>query len=74
MARVLHVLKSAEAALALATISGQLAEGDEVSVALLHGAPVPPLPATMRVLRVPDDTSYEQLLELIFAADRVITW
>jgi hypothetical protein len=74
MARVLHVLKSAEAALALATIGSQLAEGDEVSVALLHGAPAPPLPPTTRVFRVPDDTSYEQLLELIFAADRVITW
>jgi hypothetical protein len=74
MGRVLHVLKGAEPALALATIGGQAADGDDVSVALLHGAPVPPLPPGVRVLHVPDDTSYERLLELIFEADQVVTW
>jgi hypothetical protein len=74
MARVLHVLKGAEPALALATIDGQLADGHEVLVVLLHGAPPPPLPAAVRALRVPDDASHDRLLEMIFEADQVITW
>jgi hypothetical protein len=74
MARVLHVLKGAEAALALATIGGQVADGDEVTVALLQGAPAPVLPPAVRVVRVPDATSYEELLALIFHADQIITW
>jgi hypothetical protein len=74
MGRVLHVLKGAEPALALATIDGQLADGNEVLVVLLHGAPPPPLPAVVRWLRVPEDASHDRLLEMIFEADQVITW
>ncbi|OLC12419.1 MAG: hypothetical protein AUH29_16740 [Candidatus Rokubacteria bacterium 13_1_40CM_69_27] len=73
-AAVLHLLKGDHPAVALATIARQVQAGDEVAVALLHGAPAPSLPARVRVHRVPDDVSYEQLLEKIFAADQVITW
>jgi len=41
---------------------------------LLGGAAAPALPAGVRVQRVPEDASYERLLELIFAADHVVTW
>jgi len=74
MAAVLHLVKSAETELVLTTIDQQLAAGDAVTVALLHGAPAPAVPAGTRVLRVPDDLSYDGLLELIFAADHVVTW
>jgi hypothetical protein len=74
MGRVLHVLKGAEPTLALATIHGQAAGGDEVTVALLQGAPLPALPPAVRAVRVPDDASWAQLLELIFDADQVVTW
>jgi hypothetical protein len=74
MAGVLHLLKGDRPSVALATIARQVQAGDEVTVALLHGAPAPSLPASVRVHRVPDDVSYDQLLELIFHADQVITW
>ena len=35
---------------------------------------MPPLPGGVEVHRVPEDASYERLLELIFAADSVVTW
>lgn len=74
MAAVLHLLKGSDADLALATLAGQLAAGDRVAVALLHGAPRPKLPEAVQVVRVPEDTSYEKLLELIFESDHVTTW
>jgi len=75
MAAVLHLVKnSAQDELVLTTIGQQLADRDAVTVALLHGAPAPALPAGARVLRGPDDLSYDSLLELIFAADHVLTW
>jgi hypothetical protein len=74
MGRVLHVLKGVELTLALATIRGHAAGGDEVTVALLPGAPLPALPPAVRAIRVPDDASWTQLLELIFDADQVVTW
>lgn len=74
MARVLHLLKGEEASLAVAAMEAQLAAGDSVAVALLHGVAAPKLPASVGVLRVPQDAPYERLLELIFASDHVITW
>lgn len=74
MATVLHLVKSAQAELVLTTIGQQLAAHDTVTVALLHGAPAPAVPAGPRVLRVPDDVSYDALLDLIFASDHVVTW
>jgi hypothetical protein len=74
MAAVLHLLKGGDPALALAAIDQQLASGDRVTVALLHGMPKPKLPSAVRVLRVPEEISHEQLLDLIFESAQVITW
>jgi hypothetical protein len=74
MARALHVLKGGDAGLALTTIARQVAAGDSVTVALLPGATAPSLPAGVERHRVPDEWSYERLLEAIFAADHVTTW
>jgi hypothetical protein len=74
MARALHVLKRGDSTLALATIARQLGAGDRVTVALLSGATVPTLPAGVAVHRVPDEWSYERLLEAVFEADHVSAW
>jgi hypothetical protein len=74
MARVLHVLKGGEVALALATIERQVAAGDRVSVALLPGATAPAVPDGVSLHRVPEEWSYERLLEAVFEAEHVTTW
>ena len=74
MARALHVLKGGDVALALATIERQVGAGDRVSVVLLPGTAAPALPAGVTVHRVPDDWSYERLLEAVFEAEHVTTW
>ena len=74
MAAVLHLLKAADAPLARAMIERSLGAGDRVTVVLLPGAAAPPLSAGVAVHRVPDELSYESLLDLIFEADHVITW
>ena len=74
MARALHVLKGGDSALVFATIDRQLGAGDRVTVALLAGAAAPVLPAGVAVHRVPDEWSYERLLEAVFEADHVTTW
>ena len=74
MARVLHLLR-AGSPLAATAIQRDLEAGDDVAVALLGAPPIdPPLPGPVVVHRVPDDWSYDRLLEQIFAADRVVTW
>jgi hypothetical protein len=74
MARVLHLLKGDDCRLALTVIGQQRAAGDEVAVALLPGSSAPRLPAGVIRQRVPDELSWEALLERIFEADQVITW
>lgn len=74
MAAVLHLLKGDNSALVVTAIAQQLAAGDRVTVALLSGAPAPPLPAVVPVHRVPEERSYQQLLEMIFESQHVITW
>ena len=75
MARVLHLLPRPSGPLAATVIRGDVAAGDEVTVALLaEGALDPPLPDAVSVHRVPTDWSYDRLLEQIFWADRVVTW
>lgn len=74
MARVLHVFKGDHAAEAAAVIARAVTAGDEVEVALVGGVPAPALPAGVTVHRVPDDASYERLVEMIFSADSVVTW
>jgi hypothetical protein len=74
MAAVLHLLKGADPGVAQATIVRQVAAGDRVKVAVLQAAPVPELPKGVEVFRVPDDLTYEALLQTIFEADQVVTW
>jgi predicted transcriptional regulator len=74
MARVLHVFKGPHPGEAVAVITPQVAAGDEVTVALIGGVTPPPLPAGVSVVRVPEQASYDGFLELIFAADHVVTW
>ena len=74
MARVLHLLPRDAAARAATVIRRDVEAGDEVAVAVVGEAAVPSVPAGVAVHRVPSDWSYEQLLERIFDADRVVTW
>ncbi len=74
MAAVLHLLTGKDPRLALTTILRQLAAGDAVTVALLAGTAPAALPAAVPVHPVPGTLSYDQLLDLILAADQVITW
>jgi len=73
MARVLHLLKAGDTALALEMIGQQTAAGDAVTLALLPGATVTP-PAGVTARRVPGDLTWEGLLEQIFEADQVVAW
>jgi hypothetical protein len=74
MARVLHLLKGDHAAEAMTVITPEAATGDAVAVALMSGATAPAVPAGVTLHRVPEDTSYDRLLEMIFEADRVVAW
>jgi hypothetical protein len=74
MPRALHVLKGDHTGQAAAVIEAQLAAGDAVTVALIGGIAAPALPERAVVHRVPDEVSWERLLELIFEADSVVTW
>lgn len=74
MARALHLLKGDDTGLAAATVARQLAAGDTVTVAALHGAAVPALPPGIVVRRVPEELSWAALLEAMFEADQVIAW
>jgi hypothetical protein len=73
MAGVLYLLGSRDPAGALPIIAGQVAAGDAVTVAVL-AAPAPALPPEVAVHRVPGELTWDQLLDLIFTADRVISW
>ena len=74
MKRVLHLLHPGDVTLASLVIRQAVEAGGEVTVALLQGAVPGPLPDGTRTRRVPDDLSWEALLEEVFAADHVITW
>lgn len=74
MARVLHLVKPGDPALAEATIEAQVAAGDQVTVVLLHGAGPVALPAGVTVHRLTEECSYAALLDLVFEADHVVTW
>jgi hypothetical protein len=74
MARVLHLLKGDEAGLALEVIGQQHAAGDHVGVVLLPGAAPLSVPDGVVAQRVPDDLSWEALLERLFEAEQVIAW
>ena len=74
MARVLHLLTRRDTPLAADVIGQEFEAGDDISVALLGGLAAPDLPDDVQARRVPEELSYQQLLEEIFAADQVITW
>ena len=74
MSRALHVLKGDHTAQAIVVINAQLAAGDDVAVALIGGVDAPALPRGVTVHRVPDEVSWERLLELLFEADAAVTW
>ena len=74
MSRALHLVKTQDTGLVAATVARQVAAGDVVTVVALHGAAVPALPADVVVRRVPDDLSWDGLLEAMFQADQVLAW
>jgi hypothetical protein len=52
----------------------QVRAGDRVTVVVLPGGAAPTLPAGVPIRRLDGDLSYAELVELIFAADQVVTW
>ena len=74
MAAVLHLLKGSDTTLARAVVDRNLRDGDRVTVVVLPGGVATDLPAGLAVRRLESDLSYDQLLELIFEADQVVTW
>ncbi|PYO23391.1 MAG: hypothetical protein DMD88_03820 [Candidatus Rokuibacteriota bacterium] len=74
MATILHLIKSADAALARTVIEQHVGAGDRVTVALLPGGIAPALPPGVAIQHVGSELSYSQLLDLIFESDRVVTW
>jgi hypothetical protein len=74
MGRALHLVKTDDTGLVAATVARQLAAGDAVTVVALHGAAVPTLPAGVVVRRVPDELSWDALLDAMFQADQVVAW
>jgi hypothetical protein len=74
MAAVLHLLKGADTGLARAVLDRHVRAGDRVTVVVLPGGTASGLPAGVPVRRLDGDLSYDQLLELIFEADQVVTW
>ena len=74
MAAVLHLLKGADTTLARSVLDRQVRDGDRVTVVVLPGGAAPALPAGVPIRRLDGDLSYAELVELIFAADQVVTW
>jgi len=74
MAAVLHLIKGSDATLARAVLDRQLRDGDRVTVVVLPGGARAGLPPGATVRSLDGDLSYDQLLELIFEADQVVTW
>jgi hypothetical protein len=76
MATFLHLVKADSAPVAASVIEATAREpAAEVTVIMLDGGAPPTLPAGVRVRRLaPGDLDYSGLLDLIFAADHVVTW
>lgn len=73
MAAVLHIVGPNDPARANEVMRGQMAAGDTVTVAVV-GVGLPALPWGVTVHRVPAELSYDQLLDLVFSVDQVISW
>ncbi|MBI4590111.1 MAG: hypothetical protein HY725_14860 [Candidatus Rokubacteria bacterium] len=83
MPHVLHLFKAPVPSHALSVIRRQSREPDTtLTVVLMQGAEIPPLPSGVRVQRLAEESSlpgadiltYADLLDLIFSADQVISW
>ena len=75
MTAVLHLLTNGDRTRALPVIERQRGDADtSVAVVLLPGATASPLPDGLVARRVPDELSYEELLDLIFASDQIVAW
>jgi hypothetical protein len=76
MATSLHLLRADSSSLAAPVIAALIREaGARVVVVLLDAMPLSGLPPEVAVRRLaPDDLDYSGLLDLIFAADRVVAW
>ena len=74
MGRTLHLVKTEDNGLVAATVVRQLTAGDTVTVVALHGAALPALPGGVVVRRVPEELSWDALLQTMFEADQVIAW
>lgn len=73
MPRFLHLLKRDSPPLAAAVVAQNLREpGAEVTVVLLDG--MLEAPAGVEARRLGLDLDYNQLLDLIFESDHVVTW
>ena len=74
MTRILHLLKGDDVELLSSVLAQQHGAGDEITLVRLPGAAPFSPPGNVTVLRVPEDLSYEALLERIFASEQVVTW
>ena len=74
MTRILHLLKGDDVELLSTVLAQPHGAGDEITLVRMPGAAPFTPPANVTVLRVPEDLSYEALLERIFASDQVVTW
>lgn len=73
MARFLHLLKRDSPPMAAAVVEQNGREpGADVIVVLLDGAMEAPKHVTVK--RLGSDLDYDQLLNLIFESDHVVTW
>jgi len=73
VASVLHLIGHNDPLRAVPVIAGQLAAGDAVTVVVL-GPTAPALPSGPTVHRVPSELTWNQLLDLILAADQTFSW
>ena len=74
MGAVLHLIKGGDTSLACAVLDRQVRDGERVTVVVLPGGAATELPAGVPVRRLDGDLSYEELVDMIFAADQVVTW
>jgi hypothetical protein len=76
VASYLHLVRSARASTAWPAIAAQAArDTSPLTVVLLDDTGPPALPPGVAVRRLaPGDLDHAELLDLVFAADHVITW
>jgi hypothetical protein len=73
MATFLHLVGHNNPGPSAAVIAGQVAAGDVVTVAVV-GPSAPTLGPGPTVLRVPEELSWDGLLDLILTTDQTFSW